>query len=303
MIFSVCVPTLNAAAQWKEFVDALRAQTLVPQQVIIIDSESSDSTPELARREGFRLVPIARQDFRHGSTRQLAVELASDSEILVYLTQDALLATPNAFAALLKPFDDASVGAAYGRQLPRKGAGPIEAHARLFNYPATSGVRTIESARALGFKAIFFSNSFGAYRCSALESVGGFPCDVNFGEDTVVAAKLLLAGWKIAYAGEAEVFHSHSYTFREEFRRYISVGELHATHPWLLHEFGGTSGEGLRFMKSELSMLSKDAPLEIPGAIIRTACKFLGYKLGRTSSKRSTLHHDPESESVKIHEL
>ncbi len=164
----------------------------------------------------------------------------------MYLTQDVLLAKPNALAALLRPFEDASVGAAYGRQLPRSGAGPIEAHARLFNYPPASVVRSRQSAGELGFKAIFFSNSFGAYRRQSLMAVGGFPLDVNFGEDTVVVARMLLSGWKIAYAGDAEVYHSHSYTFREEFRRYVSIGELHAGQPWLLREFGDTSGEGLR---------------------------------------------------------
>jgi len=77
----------------------------------------------------------------------------------------------------------------------------------------------MENARHRGFKAIFFSNSFGAYRRKALEEVGGFPKDVNFGEDTVVAGHLLLAGWKIAYAADAEVYHSHSYSICEEFQR------------------------------------------------------------------------------------
>jgi rhamnosyltransferase len=290
MRFTVCIPTLNAADQWNEFVKALRFQSMQPQRVIVIDSESTDGTAELARLEGFTVVSIARKEFRHGATRQLAVEMAQDSEILVYLTQDALLANSDALAALLRPFSDASIGAAYGRQLPRKGAGPIEAHARHFNYPASSSVRALDNARTLGFKSIFFSNSFGAYRYSALAAVRGFPSYIDFGEDTVVAARMLLAGWRIAYAGDAEVYHSHNYTFREEFRRYVSVGELHAAQPELLREFGGTSGEGLRFMKSEISVLAKEAPFEIPSSVIRSACKFLGYRLGR-SRKKGTEHN------------
>ena len=46
-------------------------------------------------------------------------------------------------------------------------------------------------------------------------AVGGFPCDVIFGEDTVTAAKFLLAGWKIVYAAKAQVYHSHSYTWMQ----------------------------------------------------------------------------------------
>jgi rhamnosyltransferase len=113
-----------------------------------------------------------------------------------------------------------------------------------------------------------------------LQSVGGFPLDVNFGEDTVVAARLISAGWKIAYVAEAQVFHSHDYTWREEFQRYRSVGALHAEHPWLLRDFGGTSGVGLRFVKSEILSLAKSAPYLIPSALFRTVCKYVGYRLG-----------------------
>ena len=189
--------------------------------------------------------------------------------------------TPVPLAALLSPFEDAGVGAVYGRQLPRKGAGPIETHARIFNYPSVSEVRTKENSRQLGFKAIFFSNSFGAYRREALEAVGGFPVDANFGEDTIVAGRLLLAGWKIAYAADAEVYHSHAHSLGEEYRRYVQIGDLHAHHHWMIREFGKTSGEGMRFVVSELAYLAHAAPYLMPGALLRTAGKFLGYRRGR----------------------
>lgn len=287
LIFGICIPTLNSATNWGEFVTGLRSQKVQPDQVMVIDSESSDKTAELAEQAGFRVVRIARKDFGHGKTRQLAASLAPEADVLVYMTQDAILANPNALAALLRPFEDESVGAVYGRQLPRKGAGPIEAHARQFNYPAVSEIRTIESVRERGFKAIFFSNSFGAYRRRALEAAGGFPLDVNFGEDTVVAGKLLLNGWKIAYAADAEVYHSHSYTIPEEFRRYKLVGELHASQPWLIENFGGATGEGLRFVKSELRYLARTAPYLIPSAMIRAAGKILGYHVGRKQGEVS----------------
>jgi rhamnosyltransferase len=286
-MLKVIVPTLNAAAHWGGFAAALKAQSARLDQVIVIDSESTDATVQLAEQEGFRVVRIARRDFGHGITRQLAASLAPDAEVLVYMTQDAVLANTQALDALLRPFEDDRVGAVYGRQLPREGAGHIEAHARVFNYPATSEVRSMENARHRGFKAIFFSNSFGAYRRKALEEVGGFPKDVNFGEDTVVAGHLLLAGWKIAYAADAEVYHSHSYSICEEFQRYLRVGELHVTQPWMIEEFGGTSGEGIRFVQSECRYLARIAPHLIPSALIRSAGKILGYRLGRKSSARS----------------
>jgi len=287
MKFTLCVPTMNASGTWADFIAALRQQTAQPDEVIVVDSESTDGSAELAERSGFRVVRICRRDFGHGKTRQWMATMAPECEILLYMTQDAVLANPDAVAALLRRFSDLSVGAVYGRQLPRIGAGPIEDHARRFNYPEVSQVRTIEGARQQGFKAIFFSNSFGAYRRKALEAIGGFPKDVLFGEDTIVAARLLLAGWKVAYEASAAVYHSHRYTAREEFLRYIRVGELHARYPRMVQEFGAATGEGFRFVRSELSFLVRTAPYLIPTALTHIAAKALGYQLGRRRLTRS----------------
>ncbi len=230
---------------------------------------------------------ISRAEFNHGGTRQLAAELLPEGEILVFLTQDAVLAGPKEISKLLEPFTDSKVGAAFGRQLPRPAATPIEAHARLFNYPEQSSIRTLESRAQLGFKAIFISNSFAAYRREALMAVGGFPEDAIFGEDTITAAKLLLSGWKIVYVGDAKVYHSHAYTWSQDFKRYFDIGVLHIRECWLGEEFGGTGGEGIRYVRSELHYLWRNGKRYIPSALIRTALKLVGYKLGRNENKLS----------------
>jgi rhamnosyltransferase len=236
---------------------------------------------EAARDCGFLVEQIRRTSFNHGRTRQWALQFFPQAQIVVYLTQDAILALDDALAILLRAFDDPLVAAAYGRQLPRPDAKPIEAHARLFNYPPLSEVRSLESAAEMGFKAIFFSNSFGAYRRTALDQVGGFPSESNFGEDTVVAARLLQSGWRIAYVAEAQAYHSHSYSCWEEFRRYYRIGQLHGSEPWLLRDFGKASREGRRFVTSEIQYLSRHAPWLIPEAMLRSGLKYLGYKRGR----------------------
>jgi glycosyltransferase involved in cell wall biosynthesis len=277
----LCIPTLNASNTWVEFVSALQAQTLQLHEVLVLDSSSTDGTADLARRDGCRVVTIPRAEFRHGGTRQIAAELAPGADVLVYLTQDSILADANALAQLTGAFEEASVGAAYGRQLPRRGANAIEAHARLFNYPPISAIRSLDDKATLGFKAIFFSNSLGAYRRTALEGIGGFPRESNFGEDTVVAARLLQNGWRIAYVAEAQAYHSHAHSYREEFQRYQGIGRLHGSEPWLLRDFGRVSGEGRRFAISEIQYLWKHAPWLIPEAMIRSSLKYLGYKRGR----------------------
>jgi rhamnosyltransferase len=277
----VIVPTFNAAAYWPAFQKALDVQGLHPHQVLIVDSSSTDGTPELAQKAGYRLRRIAKQDFSHGATRQMACRLLPAATKLVFMTQDAILESAQSISILCSALDDETVGAAYGRQVPRNDADPIERYARLFNYPATSATRTFESRDTLGIKAVFFSNSFAVYRRRALEAVGGFPLNVILAEDSIVAARMLMAGWKTVYQADAVVIHSHPIELRREFSRYFDTGVHHAREAWLLETFGGAGQEGMRFVRSELSFLWSTAPSKIPLAILRTLNKYAAYQLGR----------------------
>jgi len=302
--FALIIPTFNAAEQWPALLQGILNQSLKPDSILVIDSSSPDRTAELARTAGFHLVTIPQSEFNHGRTRQLALQYVPHAEILVYLTQDAVLAGAEAFTNLLAGFADPRVALAYGRQLPRLQAGPVEAHARLFNYPERSQLRTFADRQTLGFKTIFCSNSFAAYRRSVLEEVGGFPGHVILGEDTVTAARILQKGYSIAYVASACAYHSHNYTLIQEFRRYFDTGVLHSRESWLRQTFGSAGNEGMRFVRSELGHLARRAPWLLPVAPLRIAAKWIGYRLGRFERylprhlKRSISMHRAFWESV-----
>ncbi|MEO8163846.1 MAG: glycosyltransferase family 2 protein, partial [Betaproteobacteria bacterium] len=211
---------------------------------------------------------------------QLGVEHLVGADVIVFMTQDAVLADEISLEQLAGSFKDENVACAYGRQLPRLGAGAIETHARLFNYPALSRTRKFEDRATLGIKAAFISNSFAAYRRSDLLAIGGFPAGLIMGEDTYVAAKMLLAGKKIGYCADALVFHSHAYSWADEFRRYFDTGVLHAREPWIRRQFGEPSREGLKFMTSEVRYLLRRNPLLLLSAFMRTLLKLFGFQLG-----------------------
>lgn len=281
MSFSVCIPTLNAENTAKGCLSALSMQSLSQCDLIAIDSESSDCTVKIFAVFGFQVHSIPRLAFNHGATRQLAVELSPDAEIIIFMTQDAILADSSSLQRLVDTFADPLVGAAYGRQLPSPDATPIAAHARLFNYPAESYVRSKADIPQCGIKTAFLSNSYAAYRRSALMAVGGFPSSVILSEDTMVATKMLLSGWKVAYCADATCYHSHNYTPFKELQRYFDIGVFHAREVLYLQALGRAEGEGKRFVLSELRYLRQHAPALIPAAFFRTCLKLLGYRLGR----------------------
>jgi len=277
---SILIPVYNAGSNWLEALENIDNQSITPNRKIIIDSGSTDNTVLLAKKFGYEILTINKKDFDHGYARQLLAEAAADSDILVFLTQDCILANPQSLVNLIAAFDDEKVGIAYGRQLPRQGAKILEAHARNFNYPEISVTKSIENKKEMGIKTASCSNSFAAYRKTALNEVGGFPLNSIFGEDVIVGGLLLINGWKIAYIGNATGYHSHDYTVLEEFKRYFDVGVFHQTNHWLLDEFGSASGEGLKYVKSELKCVIKNNIFLLPKMTASVLAKWLGYKLG-----------------------
>ena len=280
------IPTLNAGEQFQKLLAQLSAQTL-PTKKLIVDSESTDDTAELAKNFGVEVLTIPRKNFNHGATRQFALEhlLKKFSlDVIIFLTQDVLLHDDESLARLIKIFsEDKTVGLSYGRQLPHTNATNEAKFLRAFNYPPESQLRSFDDRKIFGLKTAFASNSFAAYRVDSLQSVGGFPSNVPLCEDMFVAAKMLMSGLKIFYAADAKVFHSHNYTAAQEFRRYVQIGKFHAQESWIRETFGSAEGAGKKFVLMKLSALAKKNPLDCFGAIFRDAAKFFGYRLGRLS--------------------
>jgi GT2 family glycosyltransferase len=278
----IIVPVRNGGERWREAARALRTALPDPALVAVVDSGSTDGSDRVASESGFELERIDPRTFNHGGTRQMAVErFCGGSEFVVFLTHDAVLEGPEALAALLAAFADPAVGGAYGRQLPHRGAKAFETHMALFNYGTSSETRSLADADRLGIKAAYISNSFGAYRLAALRSCGGFPSHLVLGEDTCVAVRMLLAGWKVRYCADARVRHSHDYTIVQETQRYFDFGVLHSQLPELMRHFGAAEGEGLRFVMSELRYMAANAPRLLPLVPVRNAAKYAGYRLGR----------------------
>ncbi|MFO3722737.1 glycosyltransferase [Pseudomonas sp. HLMP] len=278
------VPTYNGVSDFSRLLDSLEEQSY-RFDLYVVDSSSSDGTKELAESRVENLLVIKSSEFNHGGTRQRMVTRLADYDVYVFLTQDAYLEDPDAIRNIVSPFVDSSVGAVCGRQLPHHDANLLAQHARLFNYPPESVLKSLSDAPRLGIKTPFMSNSFSAYRAQALLDAGGFPDHVILSEDMYVGAKMLQAGWKIYYAGDAVCRHSHNYTIREEFSRYFDQGVFHARECWISAAFGGASGEGLRFVKSELEFLGWKRVYYWPVAIFRNAVKLLGFKLGKNEGK------------------
>lgn len=275
------IPVRNGEPFLERMLPALRAQSLQPDEILVIDSASRDQSVARWRAFGARVVGIDAATFNHGGTRGWASTLV-DADVLIYMTQDAIPVPPDALARLvdgLYAADD--IGVAYGRQLPHPEAGVLARHARAFNYPAQGRIKRLADAGELGIKTCFTSDAFCAYRMDALVAVGGFPQDVIGSEDAHVAGRMLLDGYAVNYVADAQAWHSHDYSIAEEFRRYFDIGVFYSRERWIAECFGRAGGEGGRFVRSELAALWRGRQwMRVPGALLRSAAKLLGYRLG-----------------------
>ncbi|HUR17417.1 MAG TPA: glycosyltransferase family 2 protein [Acidimicrobiales bacterium] len=220
---TIAVPTFNGAETLDELLAACEAQaTAFAFDLLVIDSTSADRTPEiLSSHPKVRVHRIAQEDFGHGRTRNLAVELAR-GEIVAFLTQDAVPATATWLAELVEPFRDAQVACTYGRQIPRPSCQPVVKNDvtrwfdRLATYENQPNAREDFEESGPDFRA-FFSNVNSAVRRSVLQ---GIPFrEVDFAEDRALAADILAAGGTKVYVASAAVWHSHDLALLPYYRR------------------------------------------------------------------------------------
>lgn len=276
---AVVVPTLNGGEAFRKLARHIahmrdRAGLV---EALIIDSGSTDGTPEYAERASLRVHRIARNEFVHGRTRNLGIEL-TDAPVVAFLTQDVLPVTPDWPLRFAKVLEDPKVAGVYGRQVPRDAA-TMEMFFVAMNYPAERlrfdpqpGGHHPRPGRVL------FSNAFSAVRRDVMERLP-FPGRVRFSEDQIWAYLALTAGYSIVYEPAAEALHAHHYSIRGLFRRSHAVGRA-------LGEVdiarGATFEESVRFLLKEIGWFARQGHFHrLPQMLSYEFIRWLGFQLGR----------------------
>ena len=279
MRISLIIPTFNAGPHIENLLSMLCAQDTRPYEMIIVDSSSEDTTVEIARSFGARTMVIPRHAFNHGKTRNMAA-MEAKGDILVFMTQDASPDRNTLLSSLTAPLHIRDIAASYGRHLPGTNASPLEIFARRFNYPETALVKGREDIRAYGIKTFFFSNVCSAVKRAPFFEAGMFPERVRANEDMLLAANLILKGYKISYVPEARVVHSHNLSLPSQFRRYYRMGSALRQHHWIFRHVG-VEGEGVRFIKGQLSFVLEQRKYHLlPYIFLEFLAKYAGYRIG-----------------------
>ena len=281
----VVVPTYKGRTHLSRCLTPLRASPLRP-RILVVDSSSGDGTVEEAACLGAETLVVPRNEFNHGATRDLARrQLATD--IVVMVTQDAYAEDEQALGRLVSPLISGDAAVAYGRQIPRPGAGTFETFLRTFNYPSQSNIRALEDAPRYGAGLFFCSNAFAAWRQQPLDEIGGFRPTLSH-EDAIAAALLLKAGYRIAYVADAVVEHSHPYSLIGDFKRYFDAGFARTEYARELSFAGPHAALGARYAGALLREIARSQPWALPYAAAHIAVKGAGYLVGSRAVGRTS---------------
>lgn len=281
MNVAVVIPTMNAERWLGRQLEALINQT-VKAEILVIDSSSTDGTAEIAERyaDQVQMIRIPQNRFDHGGTRDFALR-QTGGDFVLFLTQDAVPANERYIENLLSVFSDEKVAAVFGRQIAWPDAPEYEKLTRLFNYPETGRVWRKEDIARYGVKSYFFSNASSAFRRTAYEAVGGFDVPITSNEDMMIAAKLLKAGYSLAYLPEAAVWHSHKHSLLEEYRRNIRIGNVMNQYQTRLTGIN-TGEEGLRMVRFVGGALLKQGKIiQLFIFLTHAAFRYLGFQTGK----------------------
>jgi len=297
--FDIAIPVYRPNEKFDCLVKRILKQDVLPKKLILMNTECEECTAtalfsrveKLANEVGehsvvIETVSVAKEEFDHGGTRHLAT-CHSESDYLLFMTQDAIPCDRELTEELLEAFEESSmrVAVAYGRQLASKQAGVVEHITREFNYPKKSRVKTAADIEELGIKTFFCSDVCAMYDLQLYRMLGGFERKTIFNEDMLYAAKAIDAGYAVYYCADAKVIHSHNYSYEAEFKRNFDLAVSQKQHPEVF-AYVSSEKEGVRFVLDTVKQLAeKGLFFEIVDFGIRTVAKYAGYLLGKNYEK------------------
>jgi rhamnosyltransferase len=276
----VVIPTFRPDERVLKLLKSLLEQSYPVDHILIVNTQKEHWNGKIdGMSEKIIVEHIEKQEFDHGATRHRAL-LMSRADVVVFMTQDALPADRELTEKLMKAMENREVGAAYARQLPAQDCGFIERYTRNFNYPSQSRVKGREDIKELGIKTYFCSNVCAAYDRKIYLEMGGFEKHTIFNEDMIMAARMIKAGYKVAYAADAQVIHSHNYSGIRQLHRNFDLAVSQADHPEIFQTVS-SEGEGIRLVKKTAAYLAVRRPWLLPKLIWQSGCKYLGFWLGK----------------------
>ena len=277
MKISIICPLYNAENYIEDLYLSIKKQKGVCiAEIKFILTESSDNTEEKLKKLKCNYKKISKQEFSHSLVREKAA-FEAEGEIIVFITQDIKIVDEYWLYYLTKDIIDGKCEAAFSRQIGYD-EHKVERYTREINYPSEKRIVSKDDVERLGLMTFFFSDASSAISKEIFIKLNGYDNkNLPTNEDMYFAYKLIMNGYRIEYAADSKIIHSHDLSFKETLKRYGDIGKFFDENQYLKEYSAGERGFTVLKYIAKRSIEDKK-PLIIVDAIINFGARFIGMK-------------------------
>ena len=207
---AIIIRAFNEEAHIGRLLTGIHKQTEQPEEVILVDSGSTDATVAIAEAFGATVVPIARDEFSFGRALNRGIEVAA-SDLMALVSAHVYPIYDDWLERLLAPFHESDeVGLSFGRQVTPPDGRFSERRLLERWFPAESRIDREHP---------FCNNANAAIR-RELWLDRPYDEELTGLEDLAWAKELLATGGALAYVADAPIVHVHDEPFARIVNRY-----------------------------------------------------------------------------------
>jgi biofilm PGA synthesis N-glycosyltransferase PgaC len=217
---TVMIPAYNEADSIADTIRSLQQQTIVPDEILVIDDCSTDATAEVAAGLGVAVLRPPQNTGSKAGAQTFALDRVR-TDLVMALDADTTLA-PDAIEQLLPAFADPEVTAACGSVLPRH-VGTVWERGRYVEYMLAFGF--FKRVQDHYDKPLISSGCFSIYRTGELRALGGWSTR-TMAEDMDLTWMIYASGRKVRFFPKAVSYpiEPHDFAFLSKQLRRWSHG-------------------------------------------------------------------------------
>lgn len=206
---SLVIRSFNEEAHIGRLLTGIIRQSDKPEEIIVVDSGSTDATPEIASRFPVKILSIDSSDFSFGRSLNKGIE-ATTGDIVVIASAHVYPVYDSWLSRLCSPLRDPQIALSYGKQMGAP-------HSRFSEKRILA--KWFPDASAIPQEHPFCNNANAAIRRPVWEQIP-YNEQLTGLEDLDWAKRALESGHRIAYVAEAPVVHVHDESLRQVANRY-----------------------------------------------------------------------------------
>ncbi|MFV0250042.1 MAG: glycosyltransferase family 2 protein [Bacilli bacterium] len=248
------------------------------QQIFFVLTDTNDESQQILNENNCKYEKITPSEFSHSFTREFYA-LKSKADIIVFITQDIVIEDKLWLYNLIKNIVKDKADAAFSRQITK--FNNIEKYTREKNYPIESRIVSKKDIERLGLYTFFFSDAASAVKLDVFKKLNGYDQKrLPISEDMYFAYKLIINDFKINYAADSVIYHSHNFSLKELYDRYKLTGKFFKQNSYL--DQYGTNKTGGGMAKYVLKRAIQDKNLKVLFRMpFDMVTRFIGMKVGK----------------------